>query len=395
MKKKLIYLSLFLLFIQSYTIHAENLNIYSDFPGGNIIIDKIEGDSVWLRPDLRDTEGNWFYWYFAVSNAGNRELTFIFTLPSQFSRMGVSVSVDGGKKWDWQGGDAVKTNRFTYSFKNNNEVRFSMGIPYTQQNFEEFIGKYKGNKNLKISTLCKTRKGRYVEMVKIVNPDIIPRMKVLVVARNHACEMMGNYLMEGIIETVMNNKWLTDNVEFLFVPFMDKDGVEDGDQGKNRRPRDHNRDYSEISVHETTAALRKLQPVWSENKQKIALDLHCPWIKDGNNEYIFLVGSENPEMMKKQVLFSDLLEKNRKGELLYFTKNIVKPGDFDWTDPKRYRAGDSFSDWAHKIKGIHLVSTVEFPYSYSSDQVITVRNSIDFGKDLATAIELYLKQLSE
>jgi murein tripeptide amidase MpaA len=27
---------------------------------------------------------------------------------------------------------------------------------------------------------------------------------------------------------------------FLAVPFMDKDGVEDGDQGKNRRPRDHN-----------------------------------------------------------------------------------------------------------------------------------------------------------
>ena len=43
--------------------------------------------------------------------------------------------------------------------------------------------------------------------------------------------------------------WFRRNVEVLAIPFMDKDGVEEGDQGKNRKPRDHNRDYIGQSVH--------------------------------------------------------------------------------------------------------------------------------------------------
>ena len=39
----------------------------ANFPGGNIVVDSIAGDLVTLRPDLRDTEGDWFYWYFLHS----------------------------------------------------------------------------------------------------------------------------------------------------------------------------------------------------------------------------------------------------------------------------------------------------------------------------------------
>ena len=42
------------------------------------------------------------------------------------------------------------------------------------------------------------------------------------------------------------------------VPFVDKDGVEEGDQGKNRAPRDHNRDYAGASMYPETGALREL-----------------------------------------------------------------------------------------------------------------------------------------
>jgi hypothetical protein len=36
-------------------------------------------------------------------------------------------------------------------------------------------------------------------------------------------------------------------VEFCIAPFMDKDGVEEGDQGKLRWPHDHWEDYAEGS----------------------------------------------------------------------------------------------------------------------------------------------------
>ena len=85
--------------------NSQQMNIYSDFPGGNLLIDKIKGDTIWVRPDMRDTEGDWFYWYFAVSNAEGRKLTFVFNKPNQFTIMGTSISMDGAKTWQWQGGE--------------------------------------------------------------------------------------------------------------------------------------------------------------------------------------------------------------------------------------------------------------------------------------------------
>ena len=52
--------------------------------------------------------------------------------------------------------------------------------------------------------------------------------------------MMARYVLEGMIETLLskdkNITSLRENTEFMIIPFMDKDGVEDGDQGKARIP---------------------------------------------------------------------------------------------------------------------------------------------------------------
>lgn len=46
--------------------------IEADFPGGNILFDRIDGDDVYLRQDPRDTPDFWFYWYFRVRQAASR-----------------------------------------------------------------------------------------------------------------------------------------------------------------------------------------------------------------------------------------------------------------------------------------------------------------------------------
>ncbi|MBQ6011409.1 MAG: hypothetical protein IJL17_22960, partial [Kiritimatiellae bacterium] len=54
----------------------------------------------------------------------------------------------------------------------------------------------------------------------------------------------GNVKVEKIDEVLSGSKegeWIRDNADCVFVPFMDKDGVENGDQGKHRAPHDHNR----------------------------------------------------------------------------------------------------------------------------------------------------------
>lgn len=60
-------------------------------------------------------------------------------------------------------------------------------------------------------------------------------------ARHHACESTGNYVLEGVLEELI--KSLPNNLSVMCVPFVDYDGVVNGDQGKNRFQHDHNRDY--------------------------------------------------------------------------------------------------------------------------------------------------------
>ena len=49
--------------------------------------------------------------------------------------------------------------------------------------------------------------------------------------------MTASYALEGLISAVLDEpdyEWLRQNVDFLIVPFVDKDGVEEGDQGKQK-----------------------------------------------------------------------------------------------------------------------------------------------------------------
>lgn len=369
------------------------IEIYSDFPGGNLSIKKVKNDTIWVQPDTRDSEGFWFYWYFAAKYSSGKSLTFIFP-PNCFTHAGVSISLDGGKNWNWEYDNAFHQNKFTYTFKSNEEVRFCMSIPYIQKNWEEFVSKYKNDPYFYQSYLAKTKKGRNVEMLLIRNPKKTPKAKVLLTARHHACEMMANYVMEGIIDYIMQSSWLKENIEFMCIPFMDKDGVEEGDQGKNRKPRDHNRDYNYISIHETTSAIKELVPLWSENKLKIMLDLHCPWIHSGQNDSIFIVGSNSKNLEKKQLYFSNLLKENNKSELIYSPSSFCYYGSKPWTIPSYPIVGIKSTTWASHLKGIDLSTSLEFPYAVSGNQIINKTNARSFGKDLGATIEQYLKDLN-
>ena len=105
----------------------------------------IEGDTVRLRPDLRDTEGWWFYWGFRVRGAQGRSLTFAFSGRNPIGVRGPAVSTDGGRSWSWLGAEAVKDGSFQYAFAADaQEVRFCFAIPYQEENLKEFLAGVQG-----------------------------------------------------------------------------------------------------------------------------------------------------------------------------------------------------------------------------------------------------------
>jgi len=206
--------------------------------------------------------------------------------------------------------------------------------------------------------------------------------------------MMANYIMEGILDAVINAgdmDFLQDHVEFIFVPFMDKDGVEQGDQGKHRKPRDHNRDYNNESIYASTAALRKEIPLWADDSPLFALDLHNPWIKYDNNEVTYMVGSSNLKIEQEQLLFSHILDSVQQGLLAFNKAHFISFGT-EWNTDKNYEQGWSFDKWAGQLPNILFASTLETPYANNEGHQVTVESARSFGHDLAHALNEYLLQ---
>jgi hypothetical protein len=206
--------------------------------------------------------------------------------------------------------------------------------------------------------------------------------------------MMTSYVAEGLIEAALakdeNGEWFRKNVELVVIPFVDKDGVEEGDQGKNRRPRDHNRDYGTNSIYPETQAIKDFVAQWSAGKLRFAIDLHCPNIRGDVNEVIYIVGSQKTETWTEQQRFGTILERVQKGPLVYSASDNL-PFGTKWNTPANFTAGISGSRWAADVPGVKLATTIEFPYANAAGGEVNASTARTFGHDLARAIREYLE----
>jgi len=368
------------------------IRIDCDFPGGNILIDRIDGDEVYLKQDPRDTEGFWFYWYFRVRGAEGQKLAFRFTNGKVIGARGPAVSSDGGRAWRWLENDTVTQESFVYEFgPDETAVRFCLAIPYQRSDLDRMVSRYRDRADFTVEDHAVSRKGRQVPRIRFGNLGGEPDHRVLLACRHHSCEMMASWVLEGVIDTVLNGsnrgEWLRKNVEFLCVPIMDFDGVEDGDQGKNRRPHDHNRDYLGEPIYPEVAALKELVPEWSDGKLRLAIDLHCPYIRGGNNQELFFVGGPDEEMAKRLEAFSEILESVQAGPLRYSSKHNIPWGE-SWNNMNEAR---SFGRWAALQPGIELATTLETAYADAGGKPVTVESARALGADLAAAMEEWLR----
>ena len=369
--------------------------IDADFPGGNIIVDRIDGDTVFLRPDQRDSATWWFYWYFRVRGAAGRTVNFEFTGTNPIGTQGPAFSTDAGRTWSWLGPEAVQDSSFSFTFDNESaEVRFCFSIPYLEANLHEFLVKHAGSPYLAVRELCRTRKGRSVERVHIGKINADPKYRVLLTARHHCCETIASYALEGLLDAVLADTdlghWFQNNVEVLAIPFVDKDGVEEGDQGKNRKPHDHNRDYQGDSIYPTIQAIRRFVPQWSKGKLTAAIDLHCPHIRGKYNEVIYIVGSSDAGIWRQQQEFAGVLESVREGPLPYSASSSL-PFGTAWNTAANYGSHKSCSRWAQEQPGCGLATTIEIPYANVDTTVVTADKARAFGRDVARALRQYLE----
>ena len=275
-------------------------------------------------------------------------------------------------------------------------ARFAFCIPYMPADFDALA---KEIPSLKKHPLCKTRKGRQNYYYTLGNPD--GKLKIFLTSRHHACESTGTYVMEGILREFAKKgsgeSSLLKDAEIIAVPFMDLDGVVDGDQGKSRKPHDHNRDYSESPIYPSVAAFKSLYNKASESAETVvALDLHSPWMfrggkSDTNNRAYFVepLGAKLENLRR----FSGLLESETmkgEGRIVHKSGWDVKYGTL-WNKGNAIKSR-TFSVWTGKHPKAEFTSSFETPYSENEGTKITRENLLGLGADFAKALEKYFRQ---
>lgn len=363
------------------------ISIDAGFPGGNIVVDgTAEDGAVLLRPDLRDTDGDWFYWSLRATARRPGTAVFRFDKPSRLDLRGPCCSEDGGRTWHWLGSTGPEMQEWSWDFAEADQsVRFAFSFPYVQENLEGFLACRLGHSPLRREVLCASRSGRDVELLRIP-AERAPHVAFFT-CRHHACESVANYVLEGVLDTWLSDNepgaWLRANVDLFAVPFVDKDGVEEGDQGKNRTPYDHNRDYEDF-IYPETAAIRDLTQGQAD-RLTVALDLHCPYSK---NHRVELIGGPGEVAQAQLDEFAAILASVHECPLPFTAAHTV-PFGTSWNTGASI--GRSFSNWMRAMPRIAVANALETPYADAEGVEITPQSARLLGRDLAAAVAAKLQ----
>ena len=361
----------------------KNFVIDSNFSGGNIIVDGMKQNTVYIHPDLSDTAANWFYWNFKATSDIDRTVTFVLNGNSYIiSASGVAYSSDNDETWNYLSDSAYKTE-FTFDMKAGQTVHFSCAIPYVYDDLTSFLNKVKTSYSdrVAVSALCNSEEGREVPMLTIGNTD--SEKCVILTSRHHCCESTPSYVLEGLVEYLATNasSSLLDKYCFYVVPMMDVDGVENGDQGKQRIPHDHNRDYVE-QIYNSVKALVQ----FAEDKTVTAfMDFHCPGLQDAT-PYFYYDSSKDKEVVETfgNYLKEAIAEDTYENKIQYLGERNYDDAHFEACS----------KGYFYLIKGTPLSTTIEFPYTGKVNDEYTPERMRNFGKNTAKAFEKYLNGLN-
>ncbi len=353
--------------------------VVTDFEGANCQVLSVAENSVMLDVELRDTTTDWFYWCFRVEGAAGRTITFTFPSTVRVGYRGAAVSHDY-EAWHWQYEDAGhEGDHFTYTFAEGEEaVWFAHDMLYRPARFMRFAAA----QGLDIRTLCTSERGRAVPYVEFG----AGKETILLTSRHHACEATGSYVLEGVLSALLADETFT-RYRVVCVPFVDYDGVVDGDQGKNRAPFDHNRDYHRGETARY-ASVRELQAVADASRLRFAFDFHSPWHLGGRNDTLFIPVKFDGEMAERIARFSRLWETETRKSIGALPHDAADdmPAGMEWNTLGAPCFGTYMGE-----SGAELSFTVETPYFRAHDTYFSPDAAIETGKCIVRALKRYIE----
>ena len=388
--------------LPAMTADNSQVQIIGGFESSNISnIKKISNNhfSMMMRPD-EPSDHNYphhmLYWfYFKLTGAKEQTVTVDITnidwMPSHWDNYTpvYTYANDPNDLTEHKWERITNTTRFfkTFSFTHtftSDTVWVALRYPYTYTYGQRYISSIKDNPHVKVETIGKTREGRNIDLIMITDRNVSDKGKkgIWLIAKDHAVEQDGAWMIEGIIEFLLSDEpeaaLLRKKTVFAMIPLAAPDATY---HGRNVNPvtgADVSHSYSigplsikraEIMTEETKAIWSRVQSWVKEGSSiDLAAILHNPH-GDEENVWGIFNSSHKPEEKK---VFHETFLKHLKG---YTTRTNIF---------SKLHHSDTFSD----------IAATEFDslaFSYEINQhakgsFLTIQDLHNIGKAFARGV---------
>jgi hypothetical protein len=277
----------------------------ADFPGGAADVLRVDPASRTVRLKVPDQTGWRAWWYLRIDGTSPGETVRVEvedknTLEDKKCRPVRAVYSEDRRDWKFTGpGRSVKEDGATgatmaYEAKANGPaIWFAWYVPFVSSDAEAMARKAeKACPEAKRFELCRSEGGLSVVGLRVAagHPSSPARPAVWIQARQHAWEVSGSWTVAGIVEWLVSDdpraKALRAKADVTVIPNMNVDYVERGLSGKNYKPHDLNRDWTDKPIwNAVRAAMAELKQLDEAGQLKLFLDLHAPGWGWGGVEY--------------------------------------------------------------------------------------------------------------
>lgn len=211
---------------------------------------------------------------------------------------------------EWLEGERMKVKIHMES----DSVYIARVEPYRVSDLQKLLSRIRGKALVKITSVGKTVEGRELQIIQVGNDEAPHR--IFVRARAHAWEAGGNWVVEGIIDKLLDGSEESNaclkNYTIYFLPMANMDGVVRGVSRFNMRGTDLNRDLNKpanpVLAPENAAMEHWLEGMIARGlKPDLAIDFH----NDSNGPLFFAsTGKKSESYLKNMGRLEKLLREN-------------------------------------------------------------------------------------
>ena len=388
--------SIFVFIGAIFSAKAADLLVDADFPGGSGVVDSINQEKrvIKLNPTPHKDRGWACWWWVKISGITPGE-TFSLNIgdapwatPNQ-----AALSSDGGKTWTQSTPGKRDGKRIVYEISSEKDkIQIAWGPPFVPENAKALIDKASAEHGFATAfNLCKTRDGHSTPALKVEDENLPKDLfGIWIQARQHAWESGSSWVAKGLVDWLVSDdelaKELRQKALIHVVPIMDIDNVLRGAGGKNQKPQDHNRDWTDKPHWRAVFAAQ--QAIKKQNEAglfDLFIDLHNPGA-DSRYPYFYVPPKDLLSKTGQRNLASFLKATREQmiGPLKFAGRTIESGKSYD---PRAWSAISK--NWVANHTADHVVAaTLETAWNTPDS---TTAGYEQVGRELGKAMTLYFR----